>query len=626
MDLESRTAEPPPMDPTAQRHPLPELPPQHGMTLQPGGDGWLRLWAPAAGTVSVQRAGKDTVALTRAEGGWHEGAVPGLAAGDRYLVQFDDADPVPDPCSRSQPEGVYAPSAVVDLHQHEWNDGDWRGIPRPDLIFYELHIGTFTREGTCDAAIARLNELVELGVTAIEIMPVAQYPGERNWGYDGVFPFAVQASIGGAAGLQRLVDACHALGLAVILDVVYNHFGPEGCRLGALGPVFTDRYRTPWGDAVNLDGPDSDGVRSLLLANAWQWYADFHFDGLRLDAVHEFHDRSARPFLAELAQAVECWSGVLGRQLHLIAESDLNASRIVRAAEAGGYGVHAQWADDLHHALHGVLTGERQGILGDFGSIADLRKAYDRAFVYDGRWSAHRRRTHGDSAADLPTDHFVVCSQNHDQIGNRLAGERLSLLTDAAGLRCAAAAVLLSPYLPLLFMGEEYGETRPFLFFVDYGDPALVEAVRAGRSREFAAEHGDRSPPDPVARETWEASCLSDDPQRLASPLRDWYRACIRVRRARPSLRPAARRTITVGDPHPQVVAIERAQGTCRTLLLLNPSAETADAVTLPPGSWEMLLDSEATAWGGSRQETVAGPHVVLPPRSALLFAEVVRG
>jgi maltooligosyltrehalose trehalohydrolase len=493
-------------------------------------------------------------------------------------------------------------------------------VRRRDLVLYEVHIGTWTADGTFDAAIARLPALVELGVTAVEVMPVAHGPGVRTWGYDGVLPFAVQQSYGGPQAFQRFVDACHRLGLAVILDVVFNHFGPEGNRLGTLIPLTTENHRTPWGAAINLDGPGSDGVRALFLACAAYWVELFHCDGLRLDAVHALHDESGEPFLAQLARVGSDLAERVGRPVHLIAESDLNASRMVRPVEGGGLGMHAQWLDDFHHSLHALLTGERHGYYADFGTVADLRRAYAQAFVYAHRWSPQRQMTFGDQAGDLPTDRFVVCAQNHDQIGNRFTGERLSQLTSPAGLRCAAAAVLLSPYLPLLFMGEEDGATTPFTYFADHQGAELKEAVRAGRRREFA-DQAATSMPDPFAAETM-AACVV--PLRVAADdgLRGLYRACLALRRTMPSLRPGPRRHVTVSSPHPLVILIAREQGACQSLFLLNATAEAAPGVPLPAGRWRVALDTEHPYWGGggAAQPHACSEQLDVPARSGVLL------
>ncbi len=564
----------------------------------------------------------DPIVLQAEAHGWWCGASPLLQPGDRYRLRLDGGRVIPDPCSRSQPEGVHGPSAVTYLDDFPWTDSPWRGIALADLVISEIHLGTFTDEGTCDAAIAHLPALVELGITAIELMPVAQCPGVRNWGYDGVFPFAVQHSLGGPAALQRLVDACHRLGLAVLLDVVYNHLGPEGSHLEALLPFTTAERSTPWGPAVNVDGRESDGVRDLLLANVRQWIDTFHIDGFRIDAVHLIPADGAQPFVAELSRRVAGWALQAGRPLHLIGEAGINARRFVLPAERGGLGLHSQWADDFHHALHALLTGETRPPSNDFGTVEDLRHAFAHGFVYDGRWCVGRQQTWGEEAGDLPTDCFVVCAQNHDQIGNRPFGERLASLTDAAGLRCALAAVLLSPYVPLLFMGEEWGERAPFAFFVDQ-DPATAEAIRRSRREQFAAIFGDDEPPDPFAPATRDAARL-DRAAATREPgrrLRGFVRACLAARRAFPSLRPGPRTGVSVAAPHPAVIAVERRQGVGGTLLLLNPTVEPAAACPLPPGRWWTVLSSEAEAWGGSGWDGAAvGDRLTLPPRSAVLL------
>lgn len=428
------------------------------------GDGRCRftVWAPAAEKVEVRLlTPRPRVAtLDRGGQGYHHGVLEGVERGSLYVYRLDGGPERADPASRSQPQGVHGPSEVVDP-QFPWEDVSWVGPRLQDYILYELHVGTFTREGTFDAIIPHLTDLRELGVTAIELMPVAQFPGTRNWGYDGVFPFAVQDSYGGPAGLKRLVNACHREGLAVVLDVVYNHLGPEGNTLGDFGPYFSERYRSPWGPALNFDGPGSDEVRRFFIENALAWITDYHVDALRLDALHAILDLSAYPFLAELAAAVRERAARLHRRVYLIAESDLNDPKLVRPPEVGGYGLDAQWNDDFHHALHALLTGERTGYYEDFGTVAHLARAFTEGYVYTGQYSVYRRRRHGVPARALPAHAFAVFAQNHDQVGNRMRGERLSALVPFEALKLAAAVVLLSPYLPLLFMGEEYGETAP---------------------------------------------------------------------------------------------------------------------------------------------------------------------
>ncbi|MGH7748223.1 MAG: malto-oligosyltrehalose trehalohydrolase, partial [Candidatus Dormibacteria bacterium] len=409
-----------------------------------------------------------------------------MPPGTDYRLGVDGHPGLPDPRSPHQPEGVHGPSRTVDHRAHAWGDGDWRGAELADAVLYELHVGTFTPQGTFDAAAARLGHLVELGVTAVEIMPVAEFPGDRGWGYDGVNLFAPHHAYGGPDGLRRLVDACHAHGLAAVLDVVYNHLGPDGNYLGAFGPYFTDRYRTPWGEAINLDGRQSDEVRAFVVDNALMWLRDYHLDGLRLDAVHAILDTSAVHILEELAGRVRALEAELGRRLWLIAESDLNDPRLVRDPDRGGYGLDAQWTDDVHHALHAVLTGERTGYYADYGRVEDVAQALRHAFVLDGRYSRYRERRFGRPIGDLGGAHFVVCLQNHDQVGNRATGDRISATLSPGLLACGAALVLCSPYTPMIFMGEEWGAATPFQFFSHMPDSALREAIRDGRYAEFA--------------------------------------------------------------------------------------------------------------------------------------------
>jgi maltooligosyltrehalose trehalohydrolase len=444
------------------------------------------VWAPFASDVCVKLMNRQVPLhrLERRDFGYFSGTVPGARAGDRYVYCLDGAGEWPDPASRFQPHGVHDGSQVIDPAAFQWSDQAWHGLALDRFIIYELHVGTFTRHGTFQGVISRLDDLRDLGVTAIELMPVAQFPGARNWGYDGVFLFAPQATYGGPEGLQALIDACHRRGFAVILDVVYNHLGPEGNVLGHYGPYFTDRYRTPWGSAINYDGPDSDAVRHFIVSNALQWITDYHVDALRLDAIHGIYDFSASHILGELADAVHERGRQLARTVHLIAESDLNDVKVIASREQGGHGLDAQWSDDFHHSLHAVTTGERLGYYEDFGDLTHLATALEQGFVYAGRYSRHRRRRHGNSCRHRPPRQLVICAQNHDQVGNRAFGDRLTTLLPWDALKLCAAAVLLAPHTPLLFMGEEFGETAPFQYFVDHGDPGLIEAVRQGRRKD----------------------------------------------------------------------------------------------------------------------------------------------
>ena len=476
------------------------------------------VWAPLAAEVAVEFVSDkgeaaEPLPMRRDERGYWSAIAPNATAGTRYRYQIKDSEDAeasawPDPASRYQPLGVHGPSEVVDHSAYRWQDASWRGIELADYVIYELHIGTFTKGGTFESAIERLSDLVELGITAVEIMPVAQFPGDRNWGYDGVFPYAVQNSYGGPEGLKKLVDACHAHGLAVVMDVVYNHFGPEGNYTGKFGPYTTDRYKTPWGNAINFDDAHSSGVRRYFIENALSWLHDYHIDSLRLDAVHAIYDFGARHFLQALSEAVEISGSSRRLPAYLIAESDLNDPRLIRPTTQGGYQLDAQWSDDFHHALHTRLTGETIGYYSDFNSLETLASAIQNRFAYAGQYSAFRMRDHGSPATDLSSEKFVVCSQNHDQVGNRMTGDRFSTLISFEGQKLAAGATLLSPYIPLLFMGEEYGENAPFLYFVDHSDKDLIEAVRKGRKEEFRAFHSEGTPPDPAGLETFEKSTL----------------------------------------------------------------------------------------------------------------------
>jgi maltooligosyltrehalose trehalohydrolase len=575
-----------------------------GAELLPGGRTRFTLWAPDVKRVSLLLEGTPgrEIELAPAPRGYHEAVIDGAGAGTRYRFRLDDRDPIPDPASRFQPEGIHGPSEVVDP-AFPWTDAGWTGLSLERLVFYEIHVGTFTREGGFDAVIPRLDDLKELGVTALELMPVAQFPGTRNWGYDGAAPFAVQNSYGGPRGLKGLVDACHRRGLAVVLDVVYNHLGPEGNYLWGAAPYFTDRYRTPWGAALNFDGPGSDEVRRYFIENALRWLEEFHVDALRLDAVHAIVDPSARTFLEDLSEAVAGAARRSGRSLHLVAESDRNDPRLVRPLEEGGIGMDAVWNDDFHHALHVLLTGEREGYYEDFGLLDDLGLAMTEGFVISGRHSSFRKRRHGASSRAVPARRFVVCAQNHDQIGNRARGERLSVLVPYERQKLAAGVLLLSPGLPLLFMGEEYGETAPFLYFTDHGDPALVEAVRKGRREEFSGSAWAAEVPDPQDAETFARS--RPDRGLLGLPrhqaLRELHRTLLALRRGRPALAALRKEELAVEvDRARQALLVTRGAPPQR-ILVLHGFSERAETLPLPArgGRWEKVLDSADPRWHG---------------------------
>jgi maltooligosyltrehalose trehalohydrolase len=497
------------------------------------------VWAPSAASVEMVTA-NERVETHRGSGGWwHAELSPELARAD-YAFSLDDGPPLPDPRSPYQPNGVHGFSRPVDHSAFDWRHAQWRQAPLSSAIIYECHVGTFTPAGTFDAAVERLGYLRDLGVTHAEVMPVSEFPGTRGWGYDGVDLFAPHHSYDGPDAMKRFVDAAHGHGLGVILDVVYNHLGPEGNYLRKFGPYFSDRYRTPWGEALNLDDRDSDEVRRFFCDNALMWLRDYRIDGLRLDAVHAIFDESAIPFLEQLGSEVHDLEAEVGRHLVVIAESDLNEPRIVTPREAGGCGLDAQWNDDFHHSLHTVLTGETTGYLADFGAIAQLAKCLTRGFVYDGIYSKSRRRRHGRPVLGLSAHRFVGFLQNHDQVGNRAMGERLGHLVTRDQLKIAAALLMTAPFVPMLFQGEEWNASSPFQYFTDHQDLALAESVRKGRKAEFAHFVGDASQiPDPQAPQTFERSRLIwDERDRGAHrEIFEWYRQLIALRRCVPDLK-----------------------------------------------------------------------------------------
>jgi maltooligosyltrehalose trehalohydrolase len=527
----------------------------------------------------------------------------GLRDGQRYHYSLDGGPCRPDPCSLWQPEGVNGPSAVVDTTRFQWSDDSWRGVKRSDLIFYELHVGTFTPRGTFAEIVPRLPALRELGVTAIQLMPVAQFPGSRNWGYDGVLPYSTQDSYGGPWELQRLVDACHSAGLAIFLDVVYNHLGPEGNYLNDFGPYFTDKYRTPWGLAINFDGLGSDEVREYFTGNARMWLREFHFDGLRLDAVHSIFDFSARHILRALQETADEVAEEQHREIHLVAESDLNDPRLLTGPAQGGYGLALQWSDDFHHALHAYLTGERQGYYQDFGTPEQIAHVMRQPFLFVGQYSAFRGRRHGAACDGFPGDRFVVCLQNHDQVGNRAKGDRLtSLLAEPAQRRLAASLLLFNPYVPLLFMGQEYDEDAPFPFFCSFSDESLLAAVRAGRKQEFETLQSAANIPDPGAEQTFESARLTWSwPEGSGrAGIRRLYQDLLRARRNWPAAADFVnRRARLVPDSRTgPVLELSRGEGADCLCMLFNLSGVSQ---MIPAFVAPVLWSSENETYGGTR-------------------------
>ncbi len=599
-----------------------------GVGFNAAGEAELVVWAPLVRKMEVWLPGRNmTLPLQPQQEGYWQLTTDQLRPGDLYQYVVDGKHRRPDPASLAQPEGVHGPSQAIDVTAFPWSDRGWKNIPLEDYILYELHTGTFTPEGTFFGLEQKLDYLKELGVNAIEIMPVAQFPGTRNWGYDGVFPYAVQHSYGGAKGLQQLVDVCHEKGMAVVLDVVYNHLGPEGNYLGDFGPYFTDKYNTPWGNAINFDDAWCDGVREYFIQNALMWFRDFHVDALRLDAVHAIKDFSPVHILREIKQRVNELMKKTGRTHYLIVELDLNDPRFINPLEKEGFGMDAQWVDEFHHALRVTAGGERTGYYADFDGIHHLAKAYQDAYVYDGQYSPHRKKKFGLKVEHHPGQQFVVFSQNHDQVGNRMLGERTSQLHSFEMQKLLAGAVVVSPFLPMLFMGEEWGEPNPFLYFASHTDPQLAEAVRKGRKQEFAAFHAQGEAPDPMSEETFQKSMLQWQllNQEPHLTLFRYYQALIHLRKQQPALRHLNRQQLDVvtneGD---RVLLLHRWHQEQHVLCIMNFSA-AEHLVTLPTYApqWHRLLYSAASEWAGPAavpETAAAGTSVRVSPESIIIY------
>ncbi|MDR4509606.1 MAG: malto-oligosyltrehalose trehalohydrolase [Candidatus Brocadiaceae bacterium] len=588
------------------------------------------VWAPLLKSVAVKfvSPGERLIPLKKEEKGYWKARAEGVHPGDRYFYQLNGKTDRPDPASCFQPDGVHQPSQVVDFNSFKWDDGDWKEIELSRFIMYELHVGTFTTEGTFDAIVPRLNALKDLGVNAIELMPIAQFPGERNWGYDGAYLFAAQNSYGGPGGLMNLVNECHKRGIAVILDVVYNHLGPEGNYLSEYGPYFTDKYHTPWGKAINFDDAYSDEVRSFFIQNALFWFQNYHIDALRLDAIHGIYDMGAKHILEELKDKTDELSVKNKKKYYLIAESNLNDTKITRAKEAGGYGLDSQWCDDFHHSLHTLLTGEQTGYYCDFRGIDHMVKSLREGFAYSGEYSSFRKRRHGNSSRDCPASQFVVFSQNHDQIGNRMLGERFSTLLSFEALKLAAGVTLFSPYVPLLFMGEEYGEEAPFLYFVSHSDEHLIEAVRRGRKHEFHTFQWKGEPPDPQDSETFLRSKLRWEKRETGQhkTLLDFYKRLIHLRKTIPDLSNPDKDKLSVcGLETEKVVFLQRGEGKGNALTIFNFNG--ADLLLKSPfqeNRWKLIIDSSDGMWGGPgsllRKKVELHPEIALRKHSFITF------
>ena len=589
------------------------------------------VWAPLAKQVVLCIAAphERRILMQATTRGYFHVIAEGISAGALYRYQLDNDRERPDPASRHQPQGVHGFSQVTD-NRFDWSDSSWGGIPLEEYVLYELHVGTFTPQGTLEAIIPRIATLKQLGITAVELMPVAQFPGNRNWGYDGVYSYAVQASYGGPTALKELINSCHRQGIAVVLDVVYNHLGPEGNYLGDFGWYFTDRYKTPWGQAVNFDGPGSDEVRRYFIQNALEWITDFHIDALRLDAVHAIVDTSAGSFLEELTTAVHQRAVELGRDVFLIAESNRNDARIVTASAAGGLGCDAVWNNDLHHSLHVLLTREQDGYYEDFHSVEDLAGCFRQGFLFSGQYSKYRQRRHGNSSKQVSAKRFVVYAQNHDQVGNRNVGDRLAEIASFEQLKLAAGAVLLSPYIPLLFMGEEYGEAAPFQYFVSHGDVALIEAVRRGRRGDFASFAWSRDVPDPQSEATFLRSKLNWERRASGQHRILWlfYQELLRLRRDIPSLVQLDKNSLEAAAFHDKrVLLLHRWSPSDRVCIVLHFNEDpTRLTLPLPSGPWHRELDSAEPRWGGEGSKTPetldssGETQLALGPWSLLVF------
>jgi maltooligosyltrehalose trehalohydrolase len=599
-----------------------------GVTFNNDKQAEVRVWAPLVNTISLSTGNIAYPLQQEAKGYWcltTSKLQPGMSYG---FVINDEENPLPDPASLFQPNGVHGLSVATKPEAFNWTDGDWQNIKQEDYIIYELHVGTFTPEGTFAAVEDKLDYLLDLGINAIEIMPVAQFPGERNWGYDGVFPFAAQNSYGGPAELQKLVDTCHRKGLAVILDVVYNHLGPEGNYLPKYGPYFTEKYKTPWGGALNFDDAWCDGVREYFIENTLMWFRDFHIDALRMDAVHAIKDFSARHILQEIKENVNKLVSATSRPHYLIIECDLNDTRFLKSREEGGFGMDAQWTDEFHHALRVAAGQKRDGYYADFNGIEHLAKSYRDAYVYDGQYSEERHKSFGVKATGHYGKQFVVFSQNHDHVGNRMLGERTSTLLSFELQKLLAAAVLISPYLPLLFMGEEYSEPNPFLYFVSHTDPELVEAVRKGRQEEFKGFMGEGEAPDPQAEDTFQHSKLQWDlvDKTPHETMQSYYKALISLRKTSTVLKTPDRNNLEVEVHNNQrVITLKRWNAQQQLLCLLNFS-DTIEHFSLNQltGSWEKVFDSAATNWGGPADgpSSINSGNIPLQPQSVIIYSQ----
>jgi maltooligosyltrehalose trehalohydrolase len=588
------------------------------------------VWAPLSESVTLHTVAPQErkIDLPKSKDGFFSLEVDQILPGTEYYFQLDGGVDLPDPASHFQAKDVHGPSQVVDHQAYPWKDKAWKGLPLREMIIYELHVGTFTPEGTLEAIIPRLDDLVDTGINTIELMPLAQVPGGRNWGYDGVYPYSVQSTYGTPDQFKRLVDECHQRGVAVILDMVYNHLGPEGNYFPKFGPYFTNKYCTPWGDAINFDDAWSDGIRDFFSDNAVFWAEKYHLDGLRLDAIHAIFDNGAVHFWELTRQKVDKVIEKTGRPFYLMAESDLNSPKVIQSPDINGYGFDAQWLDDFHHSLYVLLNERGKKRYEDFGTMEQLAKAFKEGFVHSGEYVIFRKRKHGRSSAEVPGEHFIAFIQNHDQVGNHPRGQRLGRLLDLERLKLGAAALLLSPYVPLLFMGEEYGEDNPFYYFVSHTDEELIKAVREGRKEEFVNFNWNVEPPDPQSTETFTASKLSWEKRKQGKyrVLHQWYKELIHLRKTHPALQSFDKQDVHL-QIQDQVLALYRKNQQHEVVCLFN-FAEQAIPFTAKtiPAAWKLILNSNESKWQDPSQSTVVQPvsfkdgKITVPPLTILLY------
>jgi maltooligosyltrehalose trehalohydrolase len=585
------------------------------------GKGEFLLWAPFAEKTEVIINGEDGNNLVPDGSGYWKLSSELFAPGIKYHIKINDKI-LPDPASVLQPQGVHGPSEAFDLGSFRWEDEGWKGVNQDEVIFYELHTGTFSVKGNFEGIADKLDYLKDLGITAIELMPVAQFPGSRNWGYDGVYPFAVQNSYGGPSALQNLVNSCHLKGLAVVLDVVYNHLGPEGNYLHEYGPYFTDKYKTPWGKAINFDDEWCDGVRRYYVENMLMWLRDFHFDGLRLDAVHAIKDFSAKHIITELHEKATELENITGRKYLLIGEIDLNDTRYINPVVNGGYGLNMQWCDEFHHALHSLVTGERNGYYSDFGDTWHLAKSLNEAYVYDGIYSPHRKRTFGSRTEGIPGNKFVVFTQNHDHIGNRMMGERLGQIIGFETLKLVAGILFISPFVPLLFMGEEYNEPNPFLYFTSHSDKDLQQLVKEGRSREFKDLIG-ADVPDPQSEDVFDRSKITFDISGERKLIIGFYRELIRLKKTHPVWKSFDRSNTNASSGSEKSIIFVKKSNGYQLIALMNFNSHPVQ-FDLPESGRKFitLINSADLKWGGGHDETIVHNKVNIMPSSIIVISD----